>query len=171
LSNFNDDNSVVYLLLAAMQSFNSIWPVSDTPSDDISIYDGPEVFLADLDKVSHAHQVIFAAYWFQAEVLNGGLQQFFSNSTGVLAPEAALACRTLGLPQLARKCEEAMAWFGHPYPRDRDTRQVVLGAYAVANPETPSPFEKLDDVVSGLIYDESPGLEQAAINFVEAHGS
>lgn len=154
-----------------MPSFNDIWPIGDVPSDEISIYDGPEVFLADFAKASHAHQVVFAACWLQGEVLNGGLKQFFSNSTGVLAPEAVLACRTLGLPQLAQRCEEAMAWFGAPYPRERELRQAALEAYAVANPEAFSPFDELDEVVSGLIYDESPGLEQAAINFVKAHGS
>jgi hypothetical protein len=154
-----------------MQSFNDIWPISDVPSDDISIYDGPEVFLADFGKASRAHQVVFAACWLQGEVLNGGLKQFFSNSTGVLAPEAVLACRTLGLTQLAQKCEEAMAWFGSSYPRERELRQAALEAFAVANPETYSPFEELDEVVTALIYDESPGLEQAAISFVKAHDS
>jgi hypothetical protein len=154
-----------------MSSFNHIWPISDVPSDEISIYDGPEVFLVDFAKVSRAHQVVFAACWLQAEVLNGGLRQFFSNDTGVLAPEAVLACQTLGLPQLAQKCEEAMAWFGHPYPRERALRQAALEKFVVANPEAYSPFDDLDEVVSGLIYDESPGLEQAAINFVKAHAS
>jgi hypothetical protein len=150
-----------------MESFSDIWPISDVPSDAISIYDGPDVFLSDFSEASHAHQVVFAAFWLQGEVLNGGLKQFFSNDTGVLAPEAVLAVRTLGLPRLAQKCEEAMLWFGASYPRDRETREAVLEAYVRANPDIHSPFEALDEEVTALVYGESAGLEQAALNFVK----
>jgi hypothetical protein len=154
-----------------MESFEHIWPISDIPSERISIYDGPDVFLSEFRAVSHAHQVVFAARWFQAEVLNGGLRQFFSNDTGVLAPEAAHAVRTLGLSNLAQRCEEAMAWFGEPYPRERDVRQAALAEHAAANPDVHSPFEALDDIVVSLLYEESGGLDQAALSFVKAHGS
>jgi hypothetical protein len=104
------------------------WPFSDVPSDAISIYDGPEAFLDEFAAAKPNSQVAFAVYWLQAEVLNGGLGQFFANDTGVLAPEAVAACRTLGLPQLAAKIEEAMTWFGLPYPRRREPRHAALQA-------------------------------------------
>ena len=154
-----------------MESFSDIWPISDVPSDAISIYEGPDVFLSEFAAASHAHQTVFAAFWLQGEILNGGLQQFFSNDAGVLAPEAVLALRTLGLPRLAQKCAEAMTWFGDSYPRDRESREAALSAHAEANPGMDSPFEALDDEMVALIYDESPGLEQAALDFVKAHGS
>ena len=31
---------------------------------------------------------LYAAHWCQSEVCNGGFDQFFSNTTGLLAPEA-----------------------------------------------------------------------------------
>ena len=64
-----------------MEPFTEIWPISDVPSEAISIYDGPGVFLSDFGKASHTHQVVFAACWLQGEVLNGGLAQFFANDT------------------------------------------------------------------------------------------
>jgi hypothetical protein len=84
-----------------MEAISRVWPFRDVPSDAISIYCGPDVFLDDYQDVTHVERTLFVAYWLQAEILNGGLLQFFSNDTGVLAPEAAVACRTFGLPVLA----------------------------------------------------------------------
>ena len=111
------------------------WPYSDIATDDISIYAGADVFLTNFKEMSKSEQVAFTAYWFQAEVLNGGLNQFFSNDTGVLAPEAAEACRTVGLPKLATKVEKAMKWFGPSYPREREVRERRL------EEEAADPFE------------------------------
>ena len=154
-----------------MEDLRKVWPFNDVPSDAISIYEGPEVFLEDFGQVSRAQQIAFAGFWFQAEVLNGGLEQFFSNDTGVLAPEAVEACREVGLPDLASHLEKAMAWFGQPYPRERSAREDALEVFADTHPDSDGPFDELDDVVVSLIYDEGPGLEQAAVSHIESLGS
>lgn len=154
-----------------MQNHSDLWPLSELPPKAIVIYEGPEVFLNTYAAVSMQHQVSFAAFWLQAEVLNGGLVQFFSNSTGVLAPEAVAACRKVGLLQLASKVEQAMAWFGTAYPRDREVRESALEEYADAHPEDDGPFAELEDEVVALIYDEGPGIEQSTRMYLEAHGS
>src|SRR3954454_6768397 len=102
-----------------MEPLTKVWPISDGMSECISIYDGPQVFLAQFSEVSRAHQVAFAAGWFPVGVLNGGLTQFFANDTWVLAPEAAEACRVVGMTRLPAKLEEGMRWFGPSYPRER----------------------------------------------------
>lgn len=142
-----------------------VWPLSDVASDAISVYDGPEVFLAQFRGTPRADQIVFAGYWLQAEILNGGLGQFFLNDTGVLAPEAVEACRTLGLPKLAAKIQEAMTWFGHPYPRKREAREAAM------NQADDDPFSELEDEVVDLIYEENSGLERAALKYIESHGS
>jgi hypothetical protein len=148
----------------------TFWPFTDVPSDSISIYDGSETFLQDFENEDPKSQVAFAAYWLQSEVLNGGLNQFFANDTGILAPEAATACRALGLPILASKIEEAMSWFGQTYPRKRERRQLLLEAFERVN-EGQGPFDKLDDVVADLIYDEGGGLQKAAISYLRSNES
>jgi hypothetical protein len=157
-----------------MTPLSEVWPISDGMSEDISIYDGPEVFLADFGNLPRAHQVAFAAGWFQGEVLNGGLTQFFANDTGVLAPEAVEACRTVGMLRLAGKLAEAMSWFGTAYPRDRGTRKQALEQYALLHRGTSiyhtNPFNKLDDEIVELLYDENAGLEEAALSYVREHG-
>jgi hypothetical protein len=99
-------------------------------------------------------------------VLNGGLLQFFSNDTGVLAPEAVDACRALSMPALAKATEQAMAWFGSPYPRERDTRQAALASYLNTRDEGADPFEALDAEIADLIYNENGGIELAASPFL-----
>jgi hypothetical protein len=157
-----------------MEPLTELWPISDTRSECISIYDGPETFLSEFAEVSKAHQVAFAAGWFQGEVFNGGLAQFFANDTGVLAPEAVEACRTVGLPRLAAKLEEAMSWFGARYPRMRSARKQALERYAESKGASgiyhENPFDSLDDEIVELLYDENEGLEAAALRFVLAHG-
>jgi hypothetical protein len=153
--------------LGIMEPFNSIWPVSDVPSHCISIYDGADVFLHDFALADVVHRTVFAAYWPHAEILNGGLLQFFRNGTGVLAPEAVAAYKLLGLPLLAAKLQDAMDWFGCPYPRERELRQARLDSMAASYEN--DPFESANDAIVNLIYEEEGGLEAAALAHVRQH--
>jgi Domain of unknown function (DUF4375) len=63
---------------------------------------------------------------FNAEMLNGSVHQFFSNSSGNLAPDVATALREAGLPKHAEAVEAGMAMFGSPYPVDRKRRGTFL---------------------------------------------
>ncbi len=109
--------------------------------DEVSIYDGPDIFLTQFQKLLPEQSHIFAAHWCQSEICNGGLDQFFWNSTGVLAPEAVVGFREIGLNECARIVQEAMSFFGEEYPRDRETRQRFLEE---ANEEG-NLFSQLDD--------------------------
>ena len=151
-----------------MEPLFALWPTTDVPSQCISLYQSPEVFLKDYAAAPPVHQVIFATYWLQSEVLNGGLGQFFGNDTGVLAPEAVDACKVLNMPRLAAKLQEAMGWFGSPYPRQRELRETKLDSAVESGVD---PFDKLDGEVVDLIYEEGAGLEDSALAFVNAHAS
>jgi hypothetical protein len=158
-----------------MEPLTKVWPISDGVSECISISDGPQVFLSGFAEASRAHQVAFAAGWFRGEVLNGGLAQFFANNTGVLAPEAVEACRTVGMPKLAAKLEEAMTWFGNSYPRERGARKQALERYAELHNATniylENPFASVDDELVELLYSENMGLDEAALRYVRSFGS
>jgi hypothetical protein len=153
-----------------MQELQKVWPFGDVPSDEISIYEGPRVFLDDYAATPVKQRTVIAAYWLQAEVLNGGLHQFFSNDTGVLAPEAVAACRALSMPALAGVTERAMAWFGEPYPRERETRQAALTAFSETHGDGADPFADFDDEIADLIYEENGGLELAASRYLGTTG-
>ena len=138
------------------------WSRVETVWNDISIYDGPEVFREQFTKAPAPARTLFAAHWCMSEVCNGRFHQFFWNSTGVVAPEAILAFRTIGMGQIADVLERATAWFGPAFPRDRALRMERLDQYEEAHPEAWDPFEDLDDRFFDLTRSEAGGFETAA---------
>lgn len=127
--------------------------------DEVSIYDGAEKFAQEFAALPLASQHLFATHWTQSEVQNGGLGQFFDNSTGVLAPEAVEGFRALGMPQTAAALVETMNQFGDPYPRERDAREAVT-------PSTP-----LENRFAELLETEAGGFWDAADRFAETQTS
>lgn len=93
---------------------------------NLSWDDGPDEFIERFRRVRPEVGHLYAAHWCQSEVCNGGLHQFFSNTTGLLAPEALDGFRAIGAVEWADILAEAMKYFGTPYPRDRHDRQALL---------------------------------------------
>src|SRR5262249_28683463 len=89
-------------------------------------WDDPEKFIRKYRRVPPAAGHLYAAHWCQSEVRNGGFHQFFSNTTGLLAPEALEGFRAIGMTAWAEILAEAMKHFGKTYPRGRDNREESL---------------------------------------------
>jgi|SRR6266851_3325923 len=141
------------------------WRLLEPLGDAISIYDGPKVFLEQFRKVPLETGLLFAAHCCQAEVCNGGFHQFFSNSTGVLAPEALQAFQGMSLEDWAGLLEEAMRFFGSPYPRDRNKRVALLSKASGSRREEWDPFNELDDRFYEWLHAEKDRWERAADAF------
>jgi len=88
--------------------------------------EGPDEFVRLYRSIRPEIGHLYAGHWCQSEVHNGGLHQFFDNTTGLLAPEALEGYRAIGATVWAEVLAEAMKFFGTPYPRDREDRQAVL---------------------------------------------
>lgn len=140
------------------------------PHCDVNIYDGPDVFLQEFAGIPEAAQNLLAAHWCQSEVCNGGFEQFFENSTGVLAPEAAAAFDTIGMPELGALVRRAAAFFGSDYIRDRSRRIEILDRHKETHPVAPDPFDGMDEEFFRLVGEEAGGWETAADRYAEAHG-
>jgi hypothetical protein len=122
------------------------WQKIAAAFDAVSIYDGPSVFAQQFAELEPEVGNLLAAHWCQSEVCNGGFHQFFSNSTGVLAPEALAGFQALGLREWASLLREAMNSFGATYPRDREQRQRLLSQPVKGKRrEEWDPFSSLDD--------------------------
>jgi hypothetical protein len=146
------------------------WALLEPIWEKVSIYDRVEVFESQFNLAPNASRTLFAAHWCQSEVRNGGLHQFFTNSTGVLAPEAIVAYEALGMPKVAAVLRAAVAWFGPIYPRERDAREALLDTYENENPEQWNPFERLDDQFFELIDEENGGFRKAADGYAKGIG-
>src|SRR5207249_1396990 len=131
-------------------------------ADLVSIYDGPYRFLEDFQKVKRAAGNLFAAQWCYTEVCNGGFEQFFGNSTGVLAPEAAAGFRAIGAVPLARIVKEAMSKLGDPYPRDREERNEILMPLLYKDERPIKPFEEIEERFYAWLHKEPDRWEKLA---------
>ena len=150
-----------------MGYWNLVKPIWDT----VSIYDGPETFLSQYNSSHEVARTLLAAHWSQSEINNGGFEQFFSNSTGVLAPEGALAFHKIGMPHTAKLIERAMALFDAPYPRDRNEREEALeAAFDAAQVDDYDPFGDLNDSFFSLVETENGGFETAADKYAALNG-
>lgn len=82
-----------------------------------------------LSDVPHDIQLLAAMSYGKSDIENGGFHQFFSNSTGVFAPEMIEWCERAGLHETAEVIREAVAFFGDKFPRSREVRNRVLQEY------------------------------------------
>ncbi len=71
-------------------------------------------------------QLLAATYYGMNDIGNGGYDQFFSNSTGVFAPEMVEWFERADMKQSAEDMRRAMALFGSPFPRSQEERRKVL---------------------------------------------
>lgn len=145
-----------------MTASDSYWVIVQEVWDAISIHDGEEVFIRQFKRVSEVQKVLFASHWAQSEIMNGGLGQFFSNSTGVLAPEAKEAFMDLDMPKTAGVLGEAMMFFGSTYPRDKKVREDKFESFWHEHGEDAIPMLDLEDAMADLIEQENGGFCVAA---------
>jgi hypothetical protein len=122
---------------------------------------GPEAFVRQFGSIGSDAKYLYAAHWCISEVDNGGLLQFFWNSTGILAPEAVKGFELVGLTDLAQILQEAMRHFGEAYPRERSERVAPLPDWPRGERSKWDPFHTLDD----RFYDHSTKWEVAANAF------
>jgi len=144
---------------------DSYWRFVEPIWDSVSIYDGGEVFLREFNKATDKQKTLFAAHWAQSEIMNGGLGQFFTNSTGVLAPEAITAFEAMGMPKCASILAEAMKFFGDSYPRNLTAREETFESFYEKFGEDEVPIEEQEDAMAIEIEDENGGFEEAANNY------
>ena len=127
--------------------FHSRWSVIH----DVDAFDGWTGDRFDSSRVSLPRdlQLLEATCYGLSDIENGGLHQFFGNSTGRFAPEMAEWFERAGLPAAASTLKIAMAKFGDEFPRSQETRQRFLDGIEGEEREQWDPFHDLD----GPFYD------------------
>ena len=128
----------------------------------INIYEGEQKYNASFASFSQEQRYIFAVVWYIAEVNNGGHEQFYFNSTGIVWKDALAGFRELGIDEAVEIIRESAARMGGNPSLDRATRQKQLHTY---QPD----FEDLDTQFYEL--EEKIDIEEAMQRYILQHRS
>jgi hypothetical protein len=82
------------------QQIRSYWDLVNPIFSKIEL-DSPARYFASIAVVPRPVLLLYASHFSLSEIHNGGLLQFFWNSTGIIAPEAAAGFTSIGMPKLA----------------------------------------------------------------------
>lgn len=80
----------------------------------------------DFEELTDPEKVFLCIWELEAEVNNGGFDQYFFNSSGDQANSAPWALRQIGAHSVATLCEEANAVFGESVPSEEGVRRQVM---------------------------------------------
>jgi hypothetical protein len=94
-----------------------------------TIYDGEEKYNESLLPFSREQRFVYATLWYMAEVENGGHDQFYFNSTGIVWKDALSGFKALGLNEVVDIITESVSRMGGNPSLDRATRQGQLDDY------------------------------------------
>ena len=126
----------------------------------VSIYDGPERYEEDLASFSPEQRLVLAYHWYLSEVNNGGHDQFYYNSTGIVWPDALNAFRKIGPSEVVAIIEASMNRIGGTPSLDREERQEQLE-------QMNADFEDLDRELFRL--EEEEDFEERVLEFIRAN--
>jgi hypothetical protein len=124
------------------------------------IYGSLAAFEASLRGFSVEQRAALAAYWYQAEVNNGGHWQFFLNSTGVVWRHALEGLTQLGQPAYAAVLRQAALRLGGSVPFTRRARERRVDEFEGS-------FDDLDQALYALERQES--LCDRLLRYMRAH--
>jgi hypothetical protein len=92
------------------------WAVIAPAYKAVNFYHGPDVLTESMRPLTPGQRALLALHWCVGEVSNGGFDQFFLNSTGLLAPDAVEGFRRIGMPEAADLVTRARAIFAERPP-------------------------------------------------------
>ncbi len=151
--------------LAENEPVAALWP----DLVDIVYYDSLRE--AHVERLGSAAQTLFHVGWFEGEVINGGISQFFSNTAGDRAHESLAALRQIGADLCVGLLEKALALFpGGVAPVNRQKRCELLFAFEEREPqfleELTQVFYERVDALGSVPEEDLTALQMA---FMQAH--
>jgi len=134
----------------------------------VSIYDGEEKYEADLAPFSPAQRMILALFWYDAEVCNGGHDQFFFNSTGIVWKDALAGFKLVGADECAEILENVVSKFGGDIPLDRKLRGELLEKLTT-DPEGEDEFIDLFEEDDERYYEIGDSVYELIDDYINTH--
>jgi hypothetical protein len=133
-----------------------------------------------LDALTKAERSVALVAIFNAEFENGGVNQFFYNSEGSIAPEIHDALLEIGLERQGGILKRGIGMFGEPYPRDTQSRRdTFFGDDEAAEAfnrklvDLTDEFYALDGgpavvkLGGGMTIDGGPGIRHAMVGYAQ----
>jgi hypothetical protein len=124
----------------------------------VSIYDGEAKYLNDLRKFSVPQKYVHAIMWYSYEVNNGGHDQFYFNSTGIVWEDALNGLKEVDQIDFYNILKESVQKMGGKPSKDRFERQKQL------NKLKPD-FEDLDDKFYEL--EKKTDLDSVLLDYIK----
>ena len=90
-------------------------------------------------------QLLAAVEYGKSDIENGGFHQFFTNGTGVFAPEMIEWFERTGFPETASLMKQAVAKFGDVFPRSQSERLKFLEQFSGDSQAEWDPFHELNE--------------------------
>jgi hypothetical protein len=84
----------------------------------------------DLSKLNQFELTVYFVEELQSEVMNGGFDQYFFNSSGDHWEEAITACEAIGAVQTAGLLQKAAQAYGCELPKEREEREAAIESHA-----------------------------------------
>ena len=112
---------------------------------------------------------------FNMEFENGGVHQFFYNSTGDIAPEVHAAMLALGLTEQAELFASALGMFGDRYTRDNALRRErhFSGKWSDWDKKlsglTDAFYARAYRINGDLAFEGGPGIRKGMLAWAQRH--
>lgn len=94
--------------------------------EKLDFYGSREDWLKSCSGVPAEAVELYALHWAHLEIANGGIDQFFYNSTGTIAPEAVKGFERIGMSEAAEVLASSMKKLDMTYPLDREVRRDIV---------------------------------------------
>ena len=106
---------------------NLTWDVISVMWEHVNFYEDEETYKQSIEPATKGQLAIYACTWYISEVKNGGHDQFFFNSTGMVWQDALNGFVLLGAEKYCQILSEAIAVFPNSNPaKDRQKRMDQL---------------------------------------------
>jgi len=140
----------------------------DDPADEIFqnildvIFDEGDEDTIHLSRLSDEAKVVYFTWWCDAEIHNGGFDQFFFNFSGDHTKETMEALEVIGASVSLSLFNKALTWFPNSTPNpDREKRWKELEAY-----ENSDQYEKAMDELDTKFYEYEDNIVELVNSYV-----
>src|SRR5262249_31444746 len=103
-----------------------LWAVIEPVWWSANLYDGPDAYERSLRPFSRSQRLILAVRWYCSEVSNGGHDQFYRNSTGIVWKDALEAFRVLDAHDFVSILEQSAKRLGGAPSLDHHERSEQM---------------------------------------------